>query len=92
MSWTPSTSLTHSQNTKDFYSQRYEERTKLLQIYVVINLLNVSSHKDYITGLETGHLYNERKDCLGLLIPTEIEWLKYIYFCFDAIAFFSHLR
>lgn len=45
--WTPSTSLSHSQNTKDFHPWRYEEVTKWLQIYFVVNLLNVSSHKDY---------------------------------------------
>lgn len=48
LSWTPSTLLAHSQNTKDFHPQRYEEGTKLLQIKFVIHLLNVSSHKDYI--------------------------------------------
>lgn len=48
LSQIPSTSLARSQNNKDFYPQKYEERTKLLQIYFAINLLNVSSHKDYI--------------------------------------------
>lgn len=88
----PSTSLAHSQNNKDFYPQKYEERTKLLQIYFAINLLNVSSHKDYINKARNRALYYERKDCLGLLISAEIEWLKDIYFCFDALVLFPHFH